>query len=380
MQIHKEHLTENQKSNTFTSIQNIMHVTTAQAKSRQALPSMLWEDKDRFRYHGQMYSMTSISDAIEYQKGAADEVLANLVLMHVPVEELMPRYVDVQDRHRSDLDGYSFLSDPANPFLDAKDNLAKALFMHESWGCHFSNDDQTSFRPEAMKVWLRDVQTFLGHLFFLIHTTSGLPPRGTESAAMLLCNTAYQRRNLYYLCGNLCLVGTYNKTSHNTGFDKLIPRAMHKSVEMLLLIYLTLVRPIEKRFARDLGITSNLHLYDTHIWIGTDGKWTTRHMTDILQQSFGMFGDIRIGIGAWRHIITNIVRKKVNTELCLHPLVLNTVLLVAANEQAGHSHEMALSTYGLDCEGLTGMTEETLNLFLAVSLESITNQLHLIPP
>jgi hypothetical protein len=133
------------------------------------------------------------------------------------------------------------------------------LLEDEKQGLLFAEVEDASDRVHYIEKsalnWFKSVHQFLEKLFVVIHTSSGLPAHGTESSETLITNTFGAQRSLYAMLGHLCLVGRYNKTSHNSGQDKLIPRALHLKPGQLLLYYLALVCPVERSFAEHFQST-----------------------------------------------------------------------------------------------------------------------------
>jgi hypothetical protein len=346
-----------------------VHIASSQAYNSQGLPNLIWEDNDSFSFNGDQYSITQIKTAIQSQLHQAEEVLYQGIFKGMPVEEMMPFCQRPKDILQQTKKGYNFLQDMDNPYLKSQHKFAKALLGDKVWGPIFAKvnpEGKLEYNTNEVNKFMQQVQVFLKHLFFLMHVTGGMPPRGTEASETLLVNTPTAQRNLYFIDKHFCLVHMYNKTSHNSGFDKVIPRAFPKQVSKLLLDYLALVCPLERVFARAVVNQVHWHLFDTHLWVGPTGKWDTRQMTTILQRAFSEHGSIDIGVAAWRHIITSIVRKCVSEKLKLRPEVKEAVMIAAADDQAGHSHDLALRLYGQEYESLQGMSDETLKKFLAV--------------
>jgi hypothetical protein len=137
---------------------------------------------------------------------------------------------------------------------------------------------------------------------------------------------------------------------------------------------MALVRPLEKTFAEQVAEPDIVKLFSTHLWVGLRGKWDSEKLSNILQESFYQYVNIPIGLAAWRHIATSIVRRKLTGQLGLQAEIKDWLVEMMANEQAGHSHELANQIYGGEVQGLGGaMHERELKRYLLVSTPALNS-------
>ncbi|KAG2045483.1 hypothetical protein BDR06DRAFT_1015606 [Suillus hirtellus] len=89
-------------------------------------------------------------------------------------------------------------------------------------------------RIEAWEEYVEDIEVFKEHFYFLFHQLSGMPKRGTEEIRAKIVDTSFRGRNLMYLFERLACVGDYNKSSRNTGNDKLTLHFLPRPLEYVL--------------------------------------------------------------------------------------------------------------------------------------------------
>ena len=174
---------------------------------------------------------------------------------------------DVQlDRIRDDMSirrpGYSFLADPMNNLQSSFRTLSKRAF---------SEIGKLSFKGAGrLRVtrYLRGRDQLVRHIFAVIYSSAGMPPRGEELRFLRWANTAAAPRNIFMFEAKLILVFPYNKagTNHNNSFY--VVRRPCPAVERILYIYLVYIRPfcdlLNRELTGDLCAETNKHLFTRH--------------------------------------------------------------------------------------------------------------------
>jgi hypothetical protein len=366
--------------NTFDTVQTAMHLCSKLAGARDSLPMILWEDEDVFHLDGCMGSMSGLHALVKGELEDAKRILHDQVMLGCSEEGMTPPRERMLDQLRNARPGYNFLQDPSNPFKAAQHRLALKILEHETHGPVFSDVDEmgdVKHNRKAILEWMAKVQSFLEKLFVIVHLTIGLPPRGTEACETLLVNTLNAERNVYVVLQEFCVVGRYNKTSHNTGFDKPIPRAVHADPAQLAMEYLTLVRPLQRYFARFVVDEGLWGYFDTHLWVGVKGKWTSLQISNMLKEATYQYLHVSIGLASWRHLATSIMRKKLKGQTELQSEIQDWMISCMADEQAGHSAEVAAQFYGGEVTGMAhGMNENECKRYMTVSrfrIRSVTS-------
>jgi hypothetical protein len=165
----------------------------------------------------------------------------------------------------------------------------------------------------VVKEYLGKVSKLKEHLFTLIHISSGLPQCGTEVSETLFLNTGTAMHNIIAVGEHLCLLGTYNKTSHNTHSNLLLPQGIHPKVADILLSYMVLVQPVEALIASLIADVGQLGFYRHCLWAMLNGKWELKAFNAILTRAFSPFMNIVMTVGKWRHISHAIVHHPTST-------------------------------------------------------------------
>jgi hypothetical protein len=109
-------------------------------------------------------------------------------------------------------------------FLMASRKLCKKYFSIDSSG-----------NPVLLKgpweEYLWQVEEFKEYFYFLFHQIPGMPKRGSWAK---IVDTSFRRRNIMYLFHRLACLGDYNKSSRNSGNDKLTLHFLARPLEAVL--------------------------------------------------------------------------------------------------------------------------------------------------
>jgi hypothetical protein len=341
------------------------------------MPMILWESKEVLRFEGLAIDLADIRRLVERELEEAKDILHNEVMKGLFTSEMLPVHDRIVDNLRNEHAGYNFLEDDSNLFSLNRHNFAKAILEHPHHGpilADIKENGDIAYNKQAVEDWFQSVNDFLEKLFVVMHISCGLPQRGSEAAETLIVNTMTAQRNLYSILDEVCIVGRYNKTAHNTGLDKLIPRAVHPKPAALLITYLTLVRPLERSFAQQIaGNGVDPGCFDTFLWVGIKGKWSSTKMSSILQETFYQYTHVPLGLAAWRHIAVSLMRHKLTSQLGCQNEIKEWILEAAADEQAGHTNKISQHMYGAELGGLEhGLHEKECKRYLLVSVTIFT--------
>jgi hypothetical protein len=345
-----------------------MHIGSSLADGDAGLPSVYWLKDEEFTLNGQLFKLKNLREMLKAKLESANTLLRSKVMKGISPESLLPKVEAIVDNLKNIQEGYSFLSDSHNPFYKVTMDFSKALIADAHWGPIFGHSKKGEFvwDYDAVTEWLEHVKQFKEVLFLLIHITSGLPPRGTEATETLICNTTTARRNMYAVGGRPCLISSYNKTSHNSHHDKLLPRGLQEMVGDLFINYLALVRPLESVVAHQVVEEKHLHLYRTHLWVGPKGRWDTRGFNKILEREFNKHMKMEMSVGTWRHAATAIMRRHLVKQLDKQPEIQHDLLEAMATEQAGHTSAISNLNYAVEVLGFDALPERKLKLFILV--------------
>ena len=250
---------------------------------------------------------------------------------------------DVQNWIKDDLrnrePGYSFLTDPRNPFqsfsetllraiMDEDNNpeLARRFFVRSLDGKVHLKRGETVFSRFFLIVLLTQPLGSMHDFFYqtgelldaicvLVKATQGGDTRGSEMACHQIVNTQAAPRSLYGISGYLALVNFYSKTRQNTGNDKLLARFPATEVMRLLLYYLVLIRPVELSFAGLIYGEEAVDLYTVNLWVRRGKEMETRTFTKVLRHFTDLYLHVPLAVSDWRQLVTNIFRNILHINL-----------------------------------------------------------------
>lgn len=120
------------------------------------------------------------------------------------------------------------------------------IFSVESLRQEFFGPSNTTPNLIRYSAWLGKVAKLVEILAVLCHVTSGQPTRGTEvTTSMIINSSSGSPRSVYWTQNTIMLTQHYNKTSSVHG-DQCIARFLPQPIAHLFVLYLAVVRPMEK--------------------------------------------------------------------------------------------------------------------------------------
>ena len=104
----------------------------------------------------------------------------------------------IQDNVTFSQRSYSFLSHPENNLTGCWEaTLSKMLQSPQ--GRKLYNTNNSAWKPQLVRRYLRRVERFLEYLLFLTHVTGGQPAQGTKVTTTRFRNSYVQDRNIYVI-------------------------------------------------------------------------------------------------------------------------------------------------------------------------------------
>jgi len=105
----------------------------------------------------------------------------------------------------------------------------------------FDDGEEWSFKKEPNLKYLRAVHRFKQLMYFLIHCLAGMPKRLSEERRFRIVNTRDRMRNVLWMLECLAILGLYNKTSANSGCDKMSLHFIAPAITYLIRRFYSLV-------------------------------------------------------------------------------------------------------------------------------------------
>ena len=207
--------------------------------------------------------------------------------------------------------GYSFLTDGRNKDWVCISQYTNLLGKKKAqkWVEPNSRNGICAAHKDA---FASDINAFRSLLLPLIHTTYGLPGRGTEVTNLILANTPECCRNIVIHRGCICIHSVYHKGMIHSNKTKDISRYLPNDVGELLVYYIWLVLPFwQLLMGSYVGATKvSPFLFSKDVVlrpVSNDKVWDTKKFSMCLEKFFGIDG---LTVLPYRHIAIAIGRKK----------------------------------------------------------------------
>ncbi|KAG9126901.1 Phospholipase C [Ceratobasidium sp. 392] len=238
-----------------------------------------------------MLSWDRMCRALAEETVRGEKFLLNKVLMGIPLEELgfsITHETHIFDNQNNAAKGYSMFTDRKNEFHRLRFSLVSAILKRPElaaklfWGMYEEDGKKKiAYNDGGVRDWLDKVSEMTGRLLFLMHSLGGQPGRGTEVVILKLYNTKLRLRNLFCLGpGKIVYILFYNKSTGNTGVDRVVAHAVPWRIGRMLLILQSLACPFASVLIGDLygtggsSITERL-LCVTNIRLTLTKSWSS---------------------------------------------------------------------------------------------------------
>ncbi|KAG5335205.1 hypothetical protein C0989_001870 [Termitomyces sp. Mn162] len=358
---------------TFNSLRSLQHRATAIAESTMALPRVWWLDRKHYQtmlYEGCQVTFSNIQCTfvkIEHVliKAWQQNVLCGL--------NLHAQYNDLADDLTNTAVGYSFITDPRNPFNQHCDSLITAILKDPLLRKRFiaveHEDGTLTWNKMILRSWLYQYAQFEGLLLVRGQMLGGAPGRGTELTAMTYTNIATStHRNCVAFGKYLAMLVTYHKGTALTGSEKLIPHAFDGVTSDLIIQNLAIARPFAQlaAFICHHDSPDIRQLYRDHLFVNNGKLFTSTEVSRIMQSYTEETIGVKLGLQAWRQVSIAFRRK-----LCsgLDDLMEIDEQDTISAQQATHSRRTENRIYGLSADALSGVAEDVLPLYLDASTD-----------
>jgi hypothetical protein len=172
------------------------------------------------------------------------------------------------------------------------------------------NTNNSAWKPQPVRRYLRQVERFLEYLLFLTHITGGQPARGTEVTTTRFRNGYVQDRNIYVIDGQVVFISRYHKSQAMWDKPKVIARFLPWRVGQLFAVFLAYVQPLAEYLE---GERLNRTPTD-YVWSGNTGPWETSRLSQIIARETQRWLGCRLTTLEYRHTAITIRREVVSKE------------------------------------------------------------------
>lgn len=355
---------------TFHSLKSLQHRASSITMSTQNEPDMVWKEGTNFStliYLGKEISLEALRECQGALEDATKKLLEETLLLghHFPID-----IAALTDDMGNKEAGYSLFEDCLNEdVLGPKDQLANYILNTPALRKRFVvrvEGEKVIWNTVELAIWLSGFTQL--NLLCLIQAemNCGAPGRTTELTAMPTANTPGGMLRALRIIGEyIVLMRTYHKMRAASGLDRVIPHALNAALAAVFIYKEAICRPFAQLCASVLfpGDQKVKSLYQDFLFVNYDrpfvGDDITNEMGEWTKQHLG----IKLGISKWRQCSTPFRRKHAGLEeMWLEDQ--DTV----DSAQAGHSHSVDTTRYGVTNWSATGLAEDYIGPFLKTSV------------
>ena len=209
-------------------------------------------------------------------------------------------------------------------------------------------------------------------LMVAVYTSVGPVPRGSELVLSSIEDSGrHGVRNLRVIGGQMMLVATYLKTRDISDSGS-IPCAIPHLLAKLITLYLALVRPLERQYARICSDPMAVGYYDRLLFVSYSTRLSTRELSSELNKVAQMVNPrhdrtfpFQWGVQIWRQVLKAILREVVVPEtLRFIPRQVIEQDSFVYHAGFGHHERVGNTHYGVDQNSIVGVGGQHLQAIL----------------
>lgn len=287
-----------------------------------SLEYIIWtDDGEQLTYKDFQVTMTNLKSFVAKQVSIAQDQLHDLLLIHQDEDRksVTPKFNlrSLKDDPTIDEPGWNFLKHAENSALHGYEDWLLTRIVKTDWlQDEFLESKQSAkWKKQAVHRYLKQVDSFLERLLFVIHITGGQPSRGTELTSLQFCNSTHGiRRSVFIENGLISFVTFYHKGYSVQGLTKIIHRYLPREISELVVYYLWLVLPFAQRL-EILALDKSFHSISTSFLWGSEIKdghiipWQSSRLSDVISREFKFHLSTSANIQVWRHAVIAISRR-----------------------------------------------------------------------
>lgn len=267
-----------------------------------------WINANEFTIGGRHIRIDQLKLAVA-KEFKLTQFLLKRVLRGVDARLLMPPQRVLQDNLEDVSLGYGFISDDRNGLAARSNEFSNKLVSSEQWGGVLASlvDGKTlEWDTTAIKEWFEDTRRLKQSIFvssFMSNPLPGYP----DSFEMRFCNSV-RRRNLFSINGNLCLLVKVKQVGEPM---RVVPCLLPTQLEEPILVYLTLIRPLEQALAKLFLSSNDAAAFHSSMWVGLEGVWSKAYLENVFTKKFEAHTGITVSLDQWRDISFAMSRRHV---------------------------------------------------------------------
>ncbi|KAJ7239911.1 hypothetical protein C8J57DRAFT_1193345 [Mycena rebaudengoi] len=354
---------------TFHHLRSLTHYATTLAYTTMEAPSIIWTDRETWRemlYLGEKISLEQLQQVLGKLEAEIVELGEDRILLNL---DLHVKYGELSDNLANTNPGYSFITNPLNPFAEHRHSFINAMQKKPHLAGYFlykaSGVAELQLNMDYARTWLCDLAEFEGLLMLYTELTPGALIRWTELASLHMQNTQYRLRNALGVGKFLAVVRQYDKTTNTAQKDRFIPHAASGFVADLLIQLHTFARPFAQFLASRVfpGEPDTVGMYADLLFMNFGKQFTSDKLSALMAQWTAPVLGWDMTIQPFRQINTAFRRKHCRSAQLSTPIASMVQVF-----QAGHGKAVDTMHYGRTHNPLLGITDEVMFAFLEGSV------------
>ncbi|KAJ7916710.1 hypothetical protein B0H13DRAFT_1871031 [Mycena leptocephala] len=317
-------------------------------------------------YLGERISLEQLQKVLGKLEEEIAELWEDRIILNT---ELHVKYGDLSDNLANTNPGYSFITNPLNPFAAHRNSFVEAMQKKPDLAGYFvyeaSGVEELQLNMDYSRKWLCDLAELEGLVMLYTELTPGALIRWTELASLQMQNTQYRLRNALGVGKFVALVRQYDKTSNTAQRDRFIPHAASGFVADLLIQLHTFARPFAQVFPGEPDIVG---MYVDLLFMNFGKQFTTEKLSALMAQWTSPVLGWSMTVQPLRQINTAFRRKHCRSAVDDEEEDDNTLAAVLQIHQAGHGKAVDVMHYGRTHNPLLGITDEVMFAFLQGSV------------
>jgi superfamily II DNA helicase RecQ len=268
---------------------------------------------DQVLYKEIQFTMAEFRGMVHGLVAATKQLLVkDLLLVEDPTELPPIPWSTLRDNPVNHEVGWNFTKDVRNRFpVDGERWLLDRIGQQPRLRARFVKaQDGLVWNRAEIDTWMRKDIQFKEKLAPDVQFTWGLPARVSELFSLLFSNTANGRvRNIFIEDGMVVMVARYHKGYQLSGDVKIIHRYLPREVGELLVWYMWLVLPFQRRL--EAGVWGKRQL-SSHLWPKKDPlgqQWSSERLRKIIRRESLTGMGVALTTQSYRNLAIGISRR-----------------------------------------------------------------------
>ncbi|KIK52390.1 hypothetical protein GYMLUDRAFT_967273 [Collybiopsis luxurians FD-317 M1] len=237
-------------------------------------------------------TLSTVTDQVTklFRNCPFQDILTHIDQAMIPDSSSRPRWFI--DRMSSSRPGYSFLEEEENGFKKFRPRLLQFLVQNSE--IFIQIEGKLVLNRKRADEWFSELNHVVEGLYYLIMTTWGGGPRGTEIAYLQYANRHNSLRNAFFINGFYTIVTEYSKTQSIKGPGQVLARTPAYQVNRLLILIFGVAHYAAGFIGCFMGMEKvNCSRYFYEVFVRSGRPMKSRDFSKVL----GDFNTVNAGVG-----------------------------------------------------------------------------------